>query len=412
MVILKLVVVIAVLLALVFLKIKPHTALAVCSAILLLIYGKGLAGFGAAFSKFAADSTSWSLPLTVLLIAILSGVMGKTGMLQKMVNHLKPALRSTKLTIAITPALIGLLAVAGGAFISCPLVDELGKTLDIPPTKKAAINLAFRHCIMFAYPLNGSVIIAAQLSGVPVPTICKYLLPMSLWMTGIAWFLMLRNVKDVVMPKENGQATLRHIGLFLLNISPILVTLFLTVATPLEIYMAVPVGIVIALIAANLQEDTKPKDSLFDLLFKKVNYKMLLVIIAALFFKACISSVSEIGDAMRNLTASGLPVEVIIILITLLTSFPTGSIQTAAAIIVPLLASFTADPTQLALYVGLTLCSSIFGYYFSPVHMCQLLTIEYFGTDLKSLLKEYRIFIPMLAAGMALWYLGANMILL
>ncbi|MCF0150879.1 MAG: DUF401 family protein, partial [Firmicutes bacterium] len=292
------------------------------------------------------------------------------------------------------------------------LVDELGKTLKVSSNRKAAINLAFRHCIMFCYPLNGSVIISAQLSGVPVPTICKYLLPMSIWMTALGWFLMLRDVKDVVMPRESAKATLHHIGIFLLNISPILITLFLTVATPLEIYMAVPVGIVVALIAANLQEDTKPKESLFSLLFKKVNYKTLLVIIAALFFKACISSVSEIGEAMRSLTASGLPVEVIIVLITLLTSFPTGSIQTSAAILVPLLASFTSDPTQLALYVGLTLCSSIFGYYFSPVHMCQLLTIEYFGTDLKSLLKEYGLFIPLMILGIALWYAGANMLLL
>ncbi|MBQ2455794.1 MAG: DUF401 family protein, partial [Firmicutes bacterium] len=180
-VIVKLLIVIAALLALVFLKQKPEVALAASSVLMILIYGKGIQGFADAFRVFFRDQSTVTLPITIILIGILSGVMGKTGMLQKMIDHMKPMVRSTKLTIILTPLLIGLLAVTGGAYVSCPLVDQLGDTLGISPERKAAINLVYRHSVHYSYPLSGSLIVVANLSGLDVNRICLMLVPVVIW---------------------------------------------------------------------------------------------------------------------------------------------------------------------------------------------------------------------------------------
>ena len=115
---------------------------------------------------------------------------------------------------------------------------------------------------------------------------------------------------------------------------------------------------------------------------------------------------------MNALAQSGLPVEVIIVLICVITAYPTGSVQTPAAILIPIILTITTDMTLLRLYTSLTLIVSIYSYFFSPVHMCQLLSIEYFGTDLRSLLKEYGIFIPLFGVGIAAWYIITKAIVL
>ena len=63
-------------------------------------------------------------------------------------------------------------------------------------------------------------------------------------------------------------------------------------------------------------------------------------------------------------------------------------------IIIPIMAGFGASEMQMMLYTCLVVATGTFGYYFSPVHMCQILTIEYFKTDLARLLKEYRYYLP------------------
>ncbi|MBR0140504.1 MAG: DUF401 family protein [Firmicutes bacterium] len=411
-VIIKLLIVIGVLLAFVFLKQKPEIALAVSSVLLILIYGKGLQGFADAFTVFIKDKNTWTLPAAVLLIAILSGVMGKTGMLQKMIEKLKHLTGSTKLTIILAPLLIGLLAVTGGAYVSCPLVDELGNSLGISKERKAAINLVYRHAVHFSYPLNGSVIVIANLGNLNIGRLCLVMLPVVVWVFVIGYVLLLRDVKDVKLPRAKGSEFRKDLGSFLLNVFPILITLIFTVAGVMPMIAALAIGIASAVVIANLQEDTKPKEGLFDLIFKKVNYKMVLVILAALFFKACISSVPEISAAMTGIAAMGLPPEVIILVIAMLTSFPTGSVQTPAAIIIPMMLSLTSDPNAILLYTGLVLASSIYGYFFSPVHMCQLLTCEYFETGMAKLMKEYKYFIPLFAVGIAAWYIIMKLVLL
>ncbi len=411
-VIIKLVIVIAVLLILVFKKIKPEIALTVCSLLLLLIYGKGLKGIADAFLGFVRDGNTWSLPAAVILIGILGGVMGKTGMLQRMVDDLKPMAGSTKWTILLTPLIIGLLSVTGGAYISCPMVDELGNTLKLAPERKAAINLVYRHAVFFSYPLSGTTIVIAQLSGVDVGKICLVDLPMVVLVLVAGYFIFLRDIEDVKLQRAKGKEFFLHLKGFFINFLPILVPLILAVAFKLPMVISVAAGIIIALALIYLGPGKKPEQDIFSLLFKKVNYKMLLVVFAALFFKAAVSSVGEIAVAMRELAASGLPVELIIVIIGFITSFPTGSIQAPAAIILPIILTFPLSETELLLCACLTLCVGMFGYFFSPVHMCQILTLEYFHATLPKLMKEYRYFIPVFAVGIAVWYTAAKLLLL
>ena len=70
------------------------------------------------------------LLLAILFISILGYLMDQLGYMNRMIEGLENVLRSVKLTILLTPAIVGTLLVTGGALMSCPMVETLtGKNL-------------------------------------------------------------------------------------------------------------------------------------------------------------------------------------------------------------------------------------------------------------------------------------------
>ena len=68
----------------------------------------------------------------------------------------------------------------------------------------------------------------------------------------------------------------------------------------------------------------------------------------------------------------------------------------AIGIILPLVATLPMDPTLKLLYTFFVFIWSFMGYYYSPLHLCQLLTIKYMGCATWPVYKEHLKIIPWL----------------
>ena len=410
-VLLKLVAAVGLLLALVIKKVGPHIAMVAASVFLMIICGQGPSEFAELLKSYFTNKTVYNMALTIIAISMLSNVMNKTGMMNRMMDSLDAAVNSPRFTLMFAPFVIGLLTVAGGAFMSCPLVDAAAKDLDVKPARLAAINLVYRHGIHFSYPLASTFYMTVALTGCTNGELLRVTLPLSLFMLVLGYICLVRPLDVPEKEKRAGTDIGASLGKFLLMISPIAIALVLAVGFSLPMPAAVLAGTAAAIAISYSDPVTRPKEDLLKLVFGGINPKTIMVVLAALFFKDVVNHISAIGAALTGLAKTGMPPEMIILIVCMLTALPTGSNQTAVAIANPIAISFAANPQQAIMYAALTMACGFMSYYFSPVHMCQLLTLEYFKTDFADLMKEYKVFMPVLLLFIAAWYLVMKLII-
>ena len=226
MILIKLVLSVALLLALVIKKIEPHIAMFAASVFLMIICGQGPSSFAALFRDYLTNESVYNMAFTIVAISMLSGVMNKTGIMNRMMDSLSETVTDPRFTLMLAPFIIGLLTVAGGAYMSCPLVDAAGKDLDVKPSRLAAINLVYRHGIHFAYPLAATFYMTVGLIGCSNGELMAVTFPLSIFMLVFGWLVFVRPIK--AEKRAPGQHRLRSAGRFVLLVSPIIVTLLLS----------------------------------------------------------------------------------------------------------------------------------------------------------------------------------------
>ena len=415
MVIIKLLVVIALLMVLLTKKVNMALSLLISSVALLLINGRGPSAFAGAVAQTFTESATYTLALTILFIGILGYLMNTYGMLDRMVESLERLVRSAKVTIMLAPTLIGLLLVTGGALMSCPIVDTLGQRLGLPNEKRAAINMIFRHGLYFAYPLSTTIIFAAQLGGFGVMDMIKIQFPVTIVMYILGYIFFLRGVADVKAPKLSPREFGASLGSFLLNSSPIIISIAVAAfGVPFE--WAMPFGIaacvIINLVTSQKSLKGKKAQNPFVLIFKGINWQMLLIIAGIMLFKNSIGQVPEINEFIVYLVGRGVPMEIVILVTCVLVTFPTGNMQPSFAVVFPFILPLNPSLGQLLLYSYVLYGLGFLAYYTSPLHMCQVLSVDYFKTTVSSLMRQYRVILPLIIAFQIAWYFVLRAILL
>ena len=141
-----------------------------------------------------SDRGTCELAAAVLTIGLFSTVMQATGFLDKAVSGLTSFLGNVKAALMAVPALVGTMPVLGGAALSAPLVDKIGRPLALSADQKAAINLVFRHGMFFVFPFSTSLILTSKLTGFSVPRLIAKMWPMSLALWGMGYFALLHRV--------------------------------------------------------------------------------------------------------------------------------------------------------------------------------------------------------------------------
>ncbi len=389
-------------------KIALGYALIIGSIIVGAFSGLGVSGIAQTFASALVDPVTIRLVIVLALIGVLGHSMQKMKVLTKLVASLNRILKSPKLTITVIPSIMGTLLVTGGAVMAAPLVDEIGDDLSLSRPKKAAINLIFRHGWYFIYPLMPTFILMAETAGIDKFALIKLQWPLTLAMIATGYFLWVRPAKiNQELPQD--KVARKDIKQLILTSAPLWVSLTLalvlekvnftswgfspslaSILTQLAFPIALCLGIIIAVLLGEKAENKVTKT-----LVEGLKPAIILSGVGIMIFKAMVGQLTVLNDLVLSFLNTGIPLFVIFVTLPWLTGFLSASATSAIGITLPLLLPALALSSNPLPYVMLMYSSAFMGYLVSPLHLCQVLTLEYFKVKISELYREYKVVIPL-----------------
>ena len=343
------------------------------------------------------STTTLELALIMLFINILAVMMQETGAMTKLIDSLRRVFSKGSI-LAVIPAVFGLLPVPGGALFSAPMVDKEGDKLGVSKENKTILNVWFRHIWFFVYPFSSAMILicSQDFSNINIYDLVAIQIPGFLFMAIIGVLILKRSIPEKVMKENNIKENFEKRGLLYLIpiILPIMLSMLISIFSRLpsttSILISLPFGI-LALLGL-LVIDGVADRNYSKILKKGLSWKLPLAIVGIMTFREMIkaSGTVEIISGITN--TSYLPAIIIIVLVPfifgVITGYNLGAVALSYPIIEPL---FSLVGTNMVAITSLIFTSSLVGYIISPLHLCVVVSCEYFKTDLS---KVYKRFVP------------------
>jgi integral membrane protein (TIGR00529 family) len=335
------------------------------------------------FKGVFVNSNSRDTILVVAMVSVIGALMKEYKVLDKVVESLSSLISNVKVLFIVLPALVGTLTIPGGAILSAPFIDSMGERVNLPSPKRAAVNLVFRHIAMFILPYSSSLlVVSAMLPQYSKASIIGVNTVFTIPLIAAGYFLYLRKI-----PKGAGeQAEKRPLGQSLKNViiyaSPIYACLIVNMVTGLPLFLCMFVSLGILYFMG-------PKKGFIKLAASSISYSTMLAIVGVFMIEGIVKNLSGLTglfEAMFNTGTFTLPA---LILGSLFFGMITGFHMMPMGIVFPMLLGLSLSKGELLAYVYFVYCWSFLGYYFSPLHMCQIFTCEYMGVKPGALFKEY-----------------------
>ena len=329
------------------------------------------------------------LAVIVTLILVLSSSMEEGGNMGHLVKNFRGLVTNPRLNLAIFPALIGLLPMPGGAIFSAPMVKELGNRSGLRPDQLSFINYWYRHIWEYWWPLYPGVLLAVTLAEIDL-----WILVLIMWpLTAIAvslGSLSIRgsDLKDAAVTRD----ARRPAGPFVRELAPILIVIcgglglgmiFAAVSPGLD--TAKEIGLICALVLSILsvwyRSRVKP-DAIRKILTSPRILKMFYMIVAILIFKGMLEDSRAVEAISGEFMALAVPLVLIVVVLPFIVGAITGItiafVGSTFPIIIPLIQTL-GEGSFMPAYVALALVSGFLGVLLSPLHLCLLLSNQYFG---------------------------------
>lgn len=345
------------------------------------------------------------LVISILLLGILSYILKATKALDMLINSLQELVKDVRIISAAMPMLIGMLTVPGGAILSAPLCAETGNRLGLPPLRQAVVNNWFRHVIYFMFPLFPSIIITAELSGVSLGRLFLHNLPLTLIGIVFGYFYLFRgygNLASAGTKKNDSPTCFKHLTL-IQSLFPLLLILILVVFFDLYFPLALLAGIIVALVNY-LPSKNKSAALLLRLktmLLPGLKFNVAFVIIGIMFYKEMLEHTAAINELTELLLTLGLPVILLITVVSFIVGMLTGDNSASMAILLPMFIPLIPPGGIIfSAYVAYLYAGSTAGHIISPAHPCFALTKEYYLVEIKNfIILTLPLLLVVLAAG-------------
>ncbi|MBN1256962.1 MAG: DUF401 family protein, partial [Planctomycetes bacterium] len=159
------------------------------------------------WERFSSPNNLMLMAIVFLVIA-LSSQMAKARIMKDLVVVVRSRF-SKGTSMAILPALVGLLPMPGGALFSAPLVEECDGEQGVQPIRKVIANYWYRHIWEYWWPLYPGVLLTIAISGLEVWQFVLLMLPMTPVAIAIGYFFILRKLdpekdNDAPRPEDPG----------------------------------------------------------------------------------------------------------------------------------------------------------------------------------------------------------------
>ncbi|MBI2288198.1 MAG: DUF401 family protein [Chloroflexi bacterium] len=364
------------------LRVHPGVAIFVGSLVIALLV-LPLNSIPAHMLQALLDRETIRLLVIIASALTLSSLMEQKGLLSKLATTMESI--GTKPALHLVPAVIGLVPMPAGALVSATASRDLVKRIGLNPEQSTFINFWFRHIWEFSLPIYPAIIITSVILSVPLFSVVKILSPISalaIAVGAVASYGILRKSSSI-----KGEPT-KNIAYNLLKAAwPILLLVPLILAG-LDAMIVFPLVLVLVAVQQMVRWPELRKALRYGL-----EPKILFLLYTIMLYKATIESSGAAGKLIADMQVIGLPATVMLVALPLLIGLATGISMAFAGITLPLLVPYIISGSGINTYaLLLAYVSGMMGLLLSPLHLCLILSAEYFKANLA---KMYRYLLPL-----------------
>lgn len=359
-------------------KLSIGYALLLGSFLFLLLYPVDLYKLPSTLLTGLTSHMSVNLFLSLTLIKSFEYLLRHVGVMQKMSETSHKFLNNRKISIISMPLIIGMLPSLGGAYLSAPMVDSATKNINIPREEKAFINYWYRHPWELILPLYPGIVLASALSGFSIRNLILLNIPVAVVFFVVGFFLSMKNLKS-----ERGKVLKKDIHKKIHSFFPILSVLLLVLLFHIDLSISLLLNILFLCIWYRIGIRKS-----FEIIKYGFTLDVIVLVFGVIIFKEMLQfsgAVEGVAKAITNLEIPYLLVFILLpLLIGLITGISVGFVGSTFPLLIHLKSPFVYE-------ISLAFVSGYAGVLLSPLHLCLILTKDYFKADMTGI---YRKIIP------------------
>ncbi len=358
------------------------------AATLALVVGRAPLWTLAELGRAAIAPDTLLLLARIISIMALSALTGSLGYLDRFASGLRALISDNRIVIALIPAFGGLLPMPGGTMLTAPMVESAVKTGHATPEQKLFVSYWFRHVWEYIWPLYPGVVVGAALVKRPVSDFFLYNWPITLAAIASGAFFVLRRVDA----GRNQRAKRANGGWkdILVGVWPFGVVVAGVMTLEVELIL-----VILAVIAALVIVERPPGINIWRAFRRGTEFQIVTLIVGVAAYQHLLGAVSVVDAVPPLLLRMNLPEVVVIAAVPLIIGLITGVTLAFIAVSFPLLIPLMGGPDINMELVMLGFAAGFVGCLLSPVHLCLVITREYFGASWGGI---YRMLLPACAA--------------
>ncbi|MCG8334470.1 MAG: DUF401 family protein [Proteobacteria bacterium] len=372
------------------------------SVVLGLFFGLGLIPMAKTMYQSIIDPQTLSLAIIVSLILVLSNSLEKAGQMQRLLHSFRGLIKNPRINIVVFPALIGLLPMPGGAIFSAPMVKDLGTGIKLSKSKLSYINYWFRHIWEYCWPLYPGILLVTILAKINIVNFVLFTLPITLVAVLLGYWPLQKGSDWNHSNRETARQ--QSIYPFFIELTPILLVIVpglilgvvlsymlpqLSIAKELGLHISLCLGIIWVWISN--QFDWK---RILKLLSSFEILKMIYLVATILVFKGLLEHSHAAEEISKELIEFNVPLLFIAMflpfLIGIISGYTLAFVGVSVPILIPLIQSY-GESAFMYPYAMLIMVSGFAGVLLSPLHLCYILSNQYFETKISSVYKHLMI---------------------
>jgi integral membrane protein (TIGR00529 family) len=382
---LKMGIVLAAILVLVRRKVPLSATLAGSSLVLAWMFGMSIPEFQAGLGRALFSLENLYLILILELVLLFSALLKDNGCMGRAIAALNRLFRDARITVALIPAVIGLLPVVGGAMLSAPLVAEASDELGLSPERRTFINYWFRHIWEYTMPTFAAVFLTASIVGISIPDLVLANSPLTLAAIVTGAFFGFRGVSASQRPA--GDADKREWGtdirIFLVNLAPFFLVIGLTLFFHFHLFYSLALVTVGTVVCYRI-----PPAAVLRLSKRHMSLDLAFLIWGMMLFKEILLSSGAMVRVTGELTGMGMPPVLLVMIVPALIALITGYAPAVVGLGFPVLLPILQAGPSLVAGTMLAVASGICAHMLSPMHACYIMTLQY---NRASMAQTYRI---------------------
>lgn len=295
-------------------------------------------------------------------------------------------------TLMAVPSFIGLIPSPAGALVSAPFVEQAAAHTQRSPEWKTAVNYVFRHTWEYWWPLYPAVIVGISVFGMESWRYMLALAPFTIVSVGAGYAILVRpHLDEISIGAAITEVSVRRFG-FLITVMGVVVGG--AVLLPSMIAAALPrtsaedakmlgmlAGLAAALVLIGWDKRRDSWATILRALFDRKAFGFSMTVAGVLIFKAMLDRSGLLPVAGRELVAARVPPTAVVMALPFLAGMVTGIgvgyTGTSYPLIVGLMHTPGSGMTPLAT-LALATAAGYVGMMLSPVHLCLLMTRDYF----------------------------------